>query len=352
MRRLKLFSANLFSVLLLVSLWAQASFGVVGVYTCSCDPVTNAHLAIMRAAVSEFDVEKLFVMVNASGTKVFKSSAKERIGLIRQGLGPEAMARVELFPVHQKNKNSVIAGLAVEHGSLITFLGEDSYLSLPAQERDSVARQWVVIPRSDKRSPGLDRSNVQILDLKGLLRISSTELRRQLQGGEVSPDFTSRDVLQEISRRKLYKALPLEIDSIQKGLFNDAFTDFRVSLSSKYSEKTISEIPAPPYDPLSSREAWADQFVSEVIGNLHISPEMVDSLSNTCHETLYETSSRPERLKDFFYIEKDPIQTSTAPVAAKGEQVGLKNFAPELYNIDVRSYVGERFPETIKDLVV
>lgn len=352
MGTLRPFMSKLFSVFLLLSLWTQAAFALVGVYTCSCDPVTNAHLAIMKAAVSSFDLEKLFVMVNASGSKTFKSSVNERIGLIRTGLGPETEARIELLPIDQAEKNAAIAGLAGKHAGLITFIGEDSYLALPAEERDSERRQWVVIPRSAEENRALTGPNVRILNLEGLLKISSTELRRQLQGGEVSPGLTSPAVFQEISRKDLYKPLPPEIDVIQKGLFNEAFLDFRTKLGREYPDKPVARIPPPPYDPLSSREAWAGQFVSWTIAALKLQPGTIAAFRESCHAILYGTSPGRERLNDFFYIEKTPLLVSTGAVAAKSERVPLQTFKPERYNIDIRNYAGDRFPDSIKELVI
>lgn len=104
-----------------------------GIYSGSFDPIHEGHLSLIRGALQDDGLEKLYVLVNISGGKLFKASYEERKEMIRLAT-LEFGDRVEIYPVRQESKTGFAIPLlkALNSGRPYNaYLGEDSFQALP-----------------------------------------------------------------------------------------------------------------------------------------------------------------------------------------------------------------------------
>ena len=89
----------------------------LAVYPGTFDPITNGHVDILRRSLAAFD--RIVVAVAANVRKAPLFTVEERIGFIRDALGPETDARVEYDALdgllvdycQQKGATTIIRGL-------------------------------------------------------------------------------------------------------------------------------------------------------------------------------------------------------------------------------------------------
>jgi nicotinic acid mononucleotide adenylyltransferase len=103
----------------------ERSSELIGIYTGTFDPPTNAHKEIMLMALEKYHVDQLNIYINVSGTKDFKTSYLERLEMINGMLGAKA-SRVKIQPVLQENKEDVIAKVDTDVHT-VQFSGQDSF---------------------------------------------------------------------------------------------------------------------------------------------------------------------------------------------------------------------------------
>ncbi len=98
-----------------------------GIYSGSFDPPTKAHNAIIRSALDNLRLDKLYIFVNKNGSKNYKCSSNERVEMVQRMLA-DLGDRVVVVAQESDNKRSdyfFIKKLLNE--KIIHITGEDSY---------------------------------------------------------------------------------------------------------------------------------------------------------------------------------------------------------------------------------
>ena len=226
----------------------------IGIYSGTFDPPTLAHETIIRMTIKKFSLKTLYIFVNKNGSKNCKCSLLERVAMLRVMLSDLGEKIIIVPQASEKKYQDYLFLKNILNKPVIHITGQDSYekkllieSKIAPQNRvdfDAIA----IIPRSnDVKNLKLEPNAFVLLVGTDLLSVSSTQVRDKLSIGDLSGLSINKAVLGLIIQRNLYKSSPeKEVD------FEKAFYE--------YVGKNLIKCPLPPFDPLSSREAWDEYF--------------------------------------------------------------------------------------------
>lgn len=236
---------------------------LIGIYTGTFDPPTNAHKAIMLLAIEKYHVDQLYIYVNISGTKDFKTSYLEREAMISGMLGKN-ISKVKIIPVLQENKELVIA--AVDEGpgiQTLQFSGQDSFDTMPADVVRARNRRWVVIPRGDTPVNIPENSNVDVL--KPIDDTSSSEIRKLIQEDRLDEANIDPFVADYIRKKHLYLPFEGRAAEVKLEMYERVFTQYMKELKILKPELKLEEVALPKYLPEQSISAWPTKFTNLIM---------------------------------------------------------------------------------------
>jgi nicotinic acid mononucleotide adenylyltransferase len=159
----------------------MSAYPEYAIYSGSFDPPTLAHGEIIRQVLKQYNLKKIYIIVNKYNKKNFKSSANQRIKMMEIMLG-DLKEKVVILSQDSPNKRTDYLILKkILNKPILLFTGEDSYLrklDLPEKERLSFD-YTVIIPRNSRK---IDRKNLEknatVLHIDPfLLNVSSTKAR-------------------------------------------------------------------------------------------------------------------------------------------------------------------------------
>jgi nicotinic acid mononucleotide adenylyltransferase len=236
---------------------------IIGIYTGTFDPPTNAHKEIMNLAIEKYHVNQLYIYINVSGTKDFKTSFQEREAMVSGMLGKNS-TRVKIMPVLQENKELVIASVDKDPGiQTIQFSGQDSFDTMPPDIVRARNRRWVVIPRGDTPVNIPKNSNVDVLT--PIDDTSSSEIRKLIAANRLDEANIDPFVADYINKNKLY--LPLEgyPAVFKEKLYKKVFVEYIKELKASRPELDLKLVVLPEYLPEQTMGSWATKFTNLIM---------------------------------------------------------------------------------------
>lgn len=245
------------------SMTQATSKELIGIYTGTFDPPTNSHKKIMMLAIEKYHVNQLYIYVNISGTKDFKTSYLEREAMIAGMLGKNS-SKVKIMPVLQENKESVIA--AVDEGAgvqTLQFSGQDSFDTMPPDIVRARNRRWVVIPRGDSPVNIPDNSNVDVLE--PIDDTSSSQIRKLIAENRLDEANIDPFVADYIRKKHLYVPLEGSAAEIKLGMYEKVFMQYMKELKTLRLDLSLEDVTLPKYLPEQSISAWPTKFTNLIM---------------------------------------------------------------------------------------
>lgn len=264
----------------------------VGYMSGSFDPPSRAHFEIMRSAIINYKLDKLFVSVNRYGGKDFNASLKERIDFM-QVLQSEFPEKVVVFPeavcTEPRSTDALpewittrLASLDKLHNHYKTpvynFIGEDSFKYFESYIK-SPKYIWIVAPREDgDAKPGTTYKETEFVKTfhlstsqqEKIQNVSSSLFRKQvLNNPAQAAQLLDADVFILVQQTSAYWSVTPTVLAKRKLKFTDAFAQFKNAVSSPETSKQlehcnvaqIQSFPAPDFNPTQSELAWKDKLV-------------------------------------------------------------------------------------------
>jgi nicotinate-nucleotide adenylyltransferase len=194
-------------------LW-WAHLVTVGVFGGAFDPPQLGHVALARAGIEHFGLERLLVrVVESPGHKLVTTAAEVRLRLAQLAFGPLDQAEVALDPCARTVDSLEALGLS----DPLFLVGGDELASFPTwKEPDRVldlarlgvaTRPGVERAQLDAVVAGLERPDRVTFFPVGPLPVSSSEIRARVADGEPIDGFVPAPVAAEIARLGLYRAV-------------------------------------------------------------------------------------------------------------------------------------------------
>jgi nicotinate-nucleotide adenylyltransferase len=182
----------------------------VGLYGGAFDPPHNGHVALARAALDRFDLERLLILVAAApGHKFVELGIDERLRLAGLAFGP--LPRTEVTrDDHERTVGTLEAG---GWDDPIFFVGADEFegfLSWVEPNRVlELARLGVASRRDYERAEhvlaNLARPDrVEFFEIEDI-PVSSDEIRARIRRGESVADVVPEAVAREVEDAGLYR---------------------------------------------------------------------------------------------------------------------------------------------------
>ncbi len=186
----------------------------IGVFGGAFDPPQLGHVALARAGIEHFDLERLLVrVVEHPGHKVVVTAPTIRLRLARLAFAPLEEAEVELDPYARTVDSLEALGLS----DPVFLVGADELASFPTWK--DPARVLDLATLGVATRPGIDRARlaavvdalerperVTFFPLEPL-PVSSSEIRARVAAGEPIEAFVPARVAEEIARLGLYRAV-------------------------------------------------------------------------------------------------------------------------------------------------
>jgi nicotinic acid mononucleotide adenylyltransferase len=226
-------------------------------YSGSFDPPTVNHLKIIRK-IAASGLRKVYVLVNRSGAKDFKTSTSQRIAMLKSGL-EDLSDKVEFLPVDQDHKDELIHRL--QGGSAdnfyYDFIGEDSFDLLPTSVSRISHRQIVMIPREgDKTIEEKARKiGADVLPLEGLVvGSSSTRLRADIAAGKLDSPYLDPKLRPSIEHLDAYHPLVADLLMQRRAQYKVAYVAVMRKLESQFPNLHPTGLPPPPFLDVQSPE--------------------------------------------------------------------------------------------------
>ena len=315
---------SLFVLCSLVPALALGESPIYGVYSGSFDPPTLAHRAIIQSSIEEQKLDKLFVLVNTSGSKDFRTSVGDRIEMLKSATGGLS---VEFIPVWQHEKDELTDRLRETHqGSFYQFIGEDSFNNLPIKWSDSPMDKWIVFARPGQSKGSLPQSErVVVMDLNRHLEgVSSTLVRKKLNEGDYDISELHPKTIALIRKNGWYLEPDATEIEVQKRLFEKAFSEFRHQLQAELPQLKNFALLPPEFNPTQAGSAWVDKFSrwafdqAEVVG---LPAETLREAASRAIANGHDIDSQvPHHLR--VAIDQDGLRRRTG-ITADGKEVPL-----------------------------
>ena len=186
----------------------------IGVFGGAFDPPQLGHVALARAGIEHFHLERLLVrVVEHPGHKVVVTAPTIRLRLARLAFAPLEEAEVELDPYARTVDSLEALGLS----DPVFLVGADELASFPTWK--DPARVLDLATLGVATRPGIDRARlaavvdalerperVTFFPLEPL-PVSSSEIRARVAAGEPIEAFVPARVAEEIARLGLYRSV-------------------------------------------------------------------------------------------------------------------------------------------------
>jgi len=183
----------------------------IGVLGGTFDPVHNAHLAMGRAALGAFDLQRLLWI--PTGTPPYRrppvAAAAHRVAMLRLALAGEpryAIDERELAPQASGYSVDTLSALRTELGErtpLVLLMGADQYAQSATWHRWQDILRLCRIAVFARPGCALGAPPPEIVPMAPLA-ISASEIRARLGRGEAVADLLPPAVLTYIQRHHLY----------------------------------------------------------------------------------------------------------------------------------------------------
>lgn len=211
------------SALVLTSSLARAiDEARVGLFIASVDPITEAHMDVIRAGIDQLHLNKIYIMVNSSSDKDYSASVDERIALVKTALKslPEKNVTFEILsePAIGKRNFAIEVAKNEGHGVIYQIAGQDVQPKAAELYAGVPEVKSYILPRMN---PGDVAYSTELLPGFHLLNptrvtsTSSTEVKELLEKGLSTKDMLDPQVLQEIVQKGLYFPLSNEEASLK-----------------------------------------------------------------------------------------------------------------------------------------
>lgn len=237
----------------------------IGIYSGTFDPPTKAHNAIIRSAISNLGLEKLYIFVNKNGEKNYKCSSQQRVEMLQLMLS-DIQEKVVIIAQASDNKRSDYLMIKkILNQKIIHIIGVDSYqrrlLVIPENRVnfDAIA----LIPRNDEQQKyeifQLE-DNVFYLPItssEDISSISSTKIRAKLSMKSYKNIALTPEVLSYIIEHSLYY-FPGDIKEREE-FFKEKYY--------AYVGKIYGPCCPPVFDPLASEDSWEENFYKWLLTN-------------------------------------------------------------------------------------
>lgn len=231
----------------------------IGLYSGTFDPPTKAHNAIIRNAIQNLKLERLYIFVNKNGGKQYKCSSEERVAMLKRML-KDIEDKVVIIAQASDSKREdykMIKNILIKD-KVIHIVGEDSYerrlLIIPDKrvQFDAIA----IIPREGYPKIENLESNAFYLPINDetMLNVSSTKVRSQLASRDCGNIDLDGNVLSYIIENNLYRA------NCQS--YEDRFLkEYYAYIGQLFcAGELCTPCPPPPYDPYASESSWYERF--------------------------------------------------------------------------------------------
>lgn len=166
----------------------------VGIYWGAFDPMTEAHAAIIKAALKQEQLDEILVVVNDHGYKKYLCSLEQRVGFIRNILGKVGIKSVRVLTQDDTCKLNFDALKQTIAGDLYAISGYDSYSQWREHDKNHERANYtkiLVAPRGDAAPDFFDVNAKILLIDERYKHISSTEIRKDIRGISVSNEDPS-----------------------------------------------------------------------------------------------------------------------------------------------------------------
>lgn len=203
-----------FSFMLGLSLNSKASsFPQRGLFIGSFDPITNAHILVLQAALGQLDIQHMTVVINSSSGKDYSASIEERTEMVRAALGESFSDKISFSVIEEPaiGKRELALQLAAKSKDKILFqiAGDDVQPKAKELFGDLPQIKTFILPRIDEKSGRLGQlqSGFNLLESDKLSSVSSTFVKQRRLLGQSIVGLVPSSVLSLIDDKKLYRAL-------------------------------------------------------------------------------------------------------------------------------------------------
>lgn len=247
--------------------------GPIGFYPGSFDPVAG-HREIILEILKKLPIQKLFVVVNIRGPKDYEAGVVERMDMLKVALkGLEDRVEIRGEPFGGRELLFQSLRQRTRH-PIYSFVGEDSYPTIPEHIRRQTDRIWVLIPRPDQNVRVRDEDLLAPaikLEVPQALGSSSTRLRDDLHRGDGAQQI-SVDLAEWIDRHRLYR-VPTSDEARQMEIeFKRLFHQFYDDLKAHMGRMDLKPLEPPPFRANQSRGGWFEKFLIWVIEQNQLQP--------------------------------------------------------------------------------
>lgn len=185
---------------------------VRGLFIGSFDPITNAHVQVVRAGIEQLGLTEVVLVVNSASGKDYSASVEERMKMVEAAVTTELDPRVRFVIVDEpavgKREFAIELAKDARGGTLYQIAGDDVQSKAKELFGDLSQVKSYILPRLDESGRvGKLLEGFNLLNSTEPSALSSTEVkRRRLQGLSIRgmvPDAVTRI----IQRNQLYSPL-------------------------------------------------------------------------------------------------------------------------------------------------
>ena len=238
----------------------------IGIYSGTFDPPTKAHNAIIRSAIQNLGLKKLYIFVNKTGEKNYKCSSQQRVEMLQLMLS-DLQDKVIIIAQASDNKRSDYLMIKkILNQKIIHITGYDSYqrrlLIIPENRVNFDAIALISRDTAQQKNETASQleENVFYLPItsnEDISSVSSTKTRAKLAIKSYNNIALTPEVLSYIIEHSLYYIPGNTKD--KQSCFEEKFY--------AYIGKLYSPCPVPDFDPLASEDSWEENFYKWLLIN-------------------------------------------------------------------------------------
>jgi nicotinic acid mononucleotide adenylyltransferase len=238
----------------------------IGLYSGTFDPPTKAHNAIIRSAIKNLGLERLYIFVNKNGEKNYKCSSQQRVKMLQLMLSDLQDKVVVVAQASDNKRSDYLMIKKILSQKIIHITGDDSYqrrlLVIPENRVTFDAIALVSRNNEQQKNEALPQleENVFYLPItssEDISSVSSTKTRAKLAMKNYNNIALTPEVLSYIIEHSLY-------------YFPGNIKDKQVCFEEKFYAhvgKIYSPCPVPEFDPLASEDSWEENFYKWLLIN-------------------------------------------------------------------------------------